>query len=168
MSDEARDLHRIIRASVRDMLDVYRLQAQAGPVSDQALEGIIFRAALTGYVASQKGRDVASWVIISFILPLLGLIALAALPAVGRSQQAALVTQPEDVGEMTKKCPECAETIKLEARVCKHCHYRFDPVDVAQQVENRARRDSKPTAPDQRSVVRKLVEFMNSPSNFKD
>ncbi len=38
MSDEARELHRIIRASVRDMLDAYRLQAQAGPVSDQALE----------------------------------------------------------------------------------------------------------------------------------
>jgi hypothetical protein len=45
MSDEARELHRIISASVRDMLDAYRLQAQAGPVSDQALEEIIFRAA---------------------------------------------------------------------------------------------------------------------------
>jgi hypothetical protein len=46
MSTEARELHRIIRASVRDMLDAYRIQAQAGPVSDQALEEIIFRAAL--------------------------------------------------------------------------------------------------------------------------
>jgi hypothetical protein len=27
------------------MLDAYRIQAQAGPVTDQALEGIIFRAA---------------------------------------------------------------------------------------------------------------------------
>lgn len=45
MSDEAPELHRIISASVRDMLDAYRLQAQAGPVSDRALEGIIFRAA---------------------------------------------------------------------------------------------------------------------------
>jgi hypothetical protein len=45
MSDETRELHRIIRASVRDMLDAYRIQAQAGPVTDRALEGIIFRAA---------------------------------------------------------------------------------------------------------------------------
>jgi len=45
MSDETRELHRIISASVRDRLDAYRIQAQAGPVSDQALEGIIFRAA---------------------------------------------------------------------------------------------------------------------------
>jgi hypothetical protein len=44
MSDEARELHRIIGASVRDMLDAYRLQAQAGPVTDKALEGIVFRA----------------------------------------------------------------------------------------------------------------------------
>jgi hypothetical protein len=60
MSTEASDLHRIIRASVRDMLDAYRIQAQAGPVSDQALEGIIFRAAhpvvdrLAPYPAEQR------------------------------------------------------------------------------------------------------------------
>jgi len=45
MSGEARELHRIISASVRDMLDAYRIQAQAGPVTDQALEEIIFRGA---------------------------------------------------------------------------------------------------------------------------
>jgi hypothetical protein len=38
MSDETRELHRIIRASVRDMLDAYRLEARAGPVSAEALE----------------------------------------------------------------------------------------------------------------------------------
>jgi hypothetical protein len=45
MPDKARDLHEIISASVRDMLDAYRLQAQAGHVKDQALEEIIYRAA---------------------------------------------------------------------------------------------------------------------------
>ncbi len=61
MSTEASELHRIIRASVRDMLDAYRIQAQAGPVSDQALEGIIFRAThpvvhcLAPYPAEQRG-----------------------------------------------------------------------------------------------------------------
>ena len=46
MTDEAKELHRIIRASVRDMLSAYRIQAQPGPVTDKALEQIIFRAAL--------------------------------------------------------------------------------------------------------------------------
>ena len=47
MTEEAKELHRIISATVRDMLSAYRIQAQAGPVSDQALEAkaILFRAA---------------------------------------------------------------------------------------------------------------------------
>ena len=45
MSDEARDLQRRISASVRDMLNAYRIQAQAGPVSTEVLEQILFRAA---------------------------------------------------------------------------------------------------------------------------
>jgi len=53
-------LHRIVSASVRDMLDAYRIQAQAGPVTDKALEEIIFRAAhgvvqsLAPYPAAQR------------------------------------------------------------------------------------------------------------------
>jgi hypothetical protein len=45
VSTEAEELHRIISTSVRDMLDAYRIQARAGPVTDKALEEIIFRAA---------------------------------------------------------------------------------------------------------------------------
>jgi hypothetical protein len=45
MSTEAEELHRIISTSVRDMLDAYRIQASAGPVTDKALEEILFRAA---------------------------------------------------------------------------------------------------------------------------
>ena len=44
MTTEAEELQRIIRASVRDMLDAFRIQAAAGPVTDKALEEIIFRA----------------------------------------------------------------------------------------------------------------------------
>ena len=45
MTEEARELHRIIGATVRDMVSVYRLQAQMGPVTVQALEEILFPAA---------------------------------------------------------------------------------------------------------------------------
>ena len=44
MSTEAQELHRIISTSVRDMLDAFRIQASAGPVTDKALEEIVFRA----------------------------------------------------------------------------------------------------------------------------
>jgi hypothetical protein len=40
----AEEIQRIVSASVRDMLDAYRIQASAGSVTDKALEEIIFRA----------------------------------------------------------------------------------------------------------------------------
>ena len=45
MSEEVKELHRIISASGRDMLSTYRIQAEPGPVSDQALDAMLFRAA---------------------------------------------------------------------------------------------------------------------------
>ena len=70
MSIEAEEIQRIISASVRDMLDAYRIQAQAGPVTDKALEETIFRAAhgvvqslakyprrVTGRAAAERGAD---------------------------------------------------------------------------------------------------------------
>jgi len=44
VSTETEELHGIISTSVRDMLDAYRIQASAGPVTDKALEEIVFRA----------------------------------------------------------------------------------------------------------------------------
>jgi hypothetical protein len=48
MSDfaEARKWQRVIRASVREACQTWRVQAQAGPVTTQALEAIINRAAV--------------------------------------------------------------------------------------------------------------------------
>ena len=41
---EAEEIRRITSASVRDMLDTFRIQASAEPVTDKALEEIVFRA----------------------------------------------------------------------------------------------------------------------------
>ena len=30
------------------------------------------------------------------------------------------------VDGVRKKCPDCAEAVHVEARVCKHCGFRFD------------------------------------------
>jgi hypothetical protein len=59
VSTEAEELHRRISTSVRDMLDAFRIQASAGPVTDKALEEIIFRAA-HGVVQSLAPYPVSS------------------------------------------------------------------------------------------------------------
>ena len=42
----------------------------------------------------------------------------------------------------TKKCPICAEIIKLEAIKCRFCGEQFDPEDVARQAAQRRSGDS--------------------------
>ena len=49
-------------------------------------------------------------------------------------------------GGQTKKCPDCAETILADAKVCKHCGYRFalaapDVPHVGARVKVRAGED---------------------------
>jgi len=39
----------------------------------------------------------------------------------------------------TKKCPMCAETIKLEAKKCRFCNHLFDVDEVENQIEARKR-----------------------------
>ena len=34
---------------------------------------------------------------------------------------------------MNRTCPECAETVKAKAKVCKHCGYRFSDWEAMQQ-----------------------------------
>lgn len=41
-----------------------------------------------------------------------------------------------------KKCPVCAELIKLEAIKCRFCGEKFDPADVARQVTEARNEDS--------------------------
>ncbi|MEW6658613.1 MAG: zinc ribbon domain-containing protein [Thermodesulfobacteriota bacterium] len=42
--------------------------------------------------------------------------------------------ESKDFGEKIKKCPSCAETIKLEALKCRFCGHEFDPSEVDREV----------------------------------
>jgi hypothetical protein len=64
-------LHRIVSASVRDMLDAYRIQAQAGPVTDRALKEIIFRATHVLSRASRRTPAHSGWRLPSVVRVLL-------------------------------------------------------------------------------------------------
>lgn len=59
---DARELHRVITASVRELLETARLGAQAGTMDDDQVERIIFRAAapivhsVAGLTEEQRGE----------------------------------------------------------------------------------------------------------------
>ena len=77
---------------------------------------IIF-AILVGVYASSKGRSGVGWFLIAVLVsPLIGfIIAFLISPIKNKVEQNIL-----EAGDM-KKCPSCAEFVKAEAKLCKHC-----------------------------------------------
>ncbi len=75
-------------------------------------------AVLSGIVANNKNRDPVKWGIIGLLFGLFGFIAVIAVSTVKNE----------------KKCPACAEHIKVEARVCKHCGYEFSDEEVERRI----------------------------------
>ncbi len=72
---------------------------------------------VAGAIASQKGRSSVGFFFLSLVLsPLIGIIAaLIAKPDEGKVEKSKIA------GGKSKKCPYCAELVKVEAIVCKHC-----------------------------------------------
>ncbi len=76
---------------------------------------------LSGTLAEKKGYSTGAWFAAGFFLGIFGLIAAAGLPVLARQSQS---------DPLTKPCPDCAEPIRQEALVCKHCARRFDKKDI--------------------------------------
>jgi RNA polymerase subunit RPABC4/transcription elongation factor Spt4 len=73
-------------------------------------------AAVTTIVANTKGLSMGKWFAIGFILGPIGVI----WSLVTAKDESALEAKSLSTGKF-KKCPSCAEVIKKDAEVCKHC-----------------------------------------------
>ncbi|TKB50026.1 zinc ribbon domain-containing protein [Ferrimonas aestuarii] len=74
-------------------------------------------AGFVGWYASGKGRPGFLFFIISLILsPLIGLII-----AIVIGPNTAVVEKEALSSGSVIKCPSCAELVKSEAKICKHC-----------------------------------------------
>ncbi|MBF0230386.1 MAG: zinc ribbon domain-containing protein [Desulfamplus sp.] len=93
--------------------------------------GIIF-AFGCGYLAKEKGKNVTDWQILGFLL---GIIALLIIGLSSKSDKINNQAQNQEIDNATKKCPYCAEIIRLEALKCRYCGEIFDPSDVSKSVE---------------------------------
>jgi hypothetical protein len=90
-----------------------------------------------GVGAGSRGRSGVGWFFLSLITsPLIAGILLALMPSLAQVQSAAsspaapLSAEADDL----RKCPECAELIKREARKCKHCGSQVEPLQPATTV----------------------------------
>ncbi|PHM45223.1 zinc ribbon domain-containing protein [Xenorhabdus miraniensis] len=72
---------------------------------------------LPAKIAANKGRSFGVWWLYGFLLFLIAFLHSLALS----TDQETIEKQKMDSGEI-KKCPFCAEAIKSEAIICKHCN----------------------------------------------
>ena len=90
------------------------------------LVGYLMLAVAAAHYAGQKGRSGILWFLLSLLIsPLITLLVLAALG-------------PDNKGLISsgalKKCPQCAEMIQAEAKICRYC--RTDLVNSSGQLAN--------------------------------
>lgn len=88
-------------------------------------------AVLVAVYAERKGRSGAGFFFLSlFLSPLIGFIIAAAVEP-----------KKQKVAEQSgmKKCPDCAEYVQGEARVCRFCGFKFIDMDTVKEISEAPR-----------------------------
>ncbi|WP_263834425.1 zinc ribbon domain-containing protein [Salinibacter sp.] len=97
-------------------------------------------AVLSGIVANNKNRDSGMWGILGFLFGVFALVAALVVEEAeenkssGRKRSRTSGSREFNPDEHEKKCPDCAEYIKLEARVCRYCGHEFSEEEAERQV----------------------------------
>ena len=82
--------------------------------------------------ASTRGRSSIGWFLISAVFsPIVGGLFVLALPSLRASSAPSYPAQSKTQSEPknVRACPFCAELIKMEAKICPHCHSPLPALD---------------------------------------
>jgi hypothetical protein len=83
-------------------------------------------AIVVGIIAGSRGRDGFGWFVLAVIIsPLIAGILVLALP------NPEIARREAEERCNSRKCPFCAELVKKEAVICKHCGNKLPPVPSA-------------------------------------
>ncbi len=90
-------------------------------------------AALSSFVAKQKGYDSTEWGVIGFFLGIIALIAVAGLPTKKYNKEEQII----------KSCHDCLEPINAKAIVCKYCGCKYLKEDILNFFINKLKEGSE-------------------------